>query len=312
MSLFRVLFLLVLLAAAAPLLLLALVLRARGVDVTSPALTAGGAAVLVALLISMVMARRVTTPLDALVHGALEIARGRFGQQVPHAGRTELSDLAYTFNFMSRQLEQYDSDNARLYAALERGYLDTIRALASAIDAKDPYTRGHSERVAALAVEIGRELKLDEPTLRILEFGGILHDVGKIGIPEQVLGKPARLTPEEFKVVQSHAVIGAEIVEGVEFLKSAEPAIRHHHERWDGKGYPDGLKGEAIPLIARILNAADTWDACTSERPYHPAASAEHGLSILAEIRGLQLDPTVHDAILRVLLRTGARGGAKA
>jgi len=312
MSLFRILFLLVLLAAVVPLALLALVLRASGVDVTSPAITAGVAAVLVALLISLMMARRVTTPLDALVQGALEIARGRFGQQVPHVGRTELSDLAYTFNFMSRQLELYDKDNARLYAALERGYVDTIKALASAIDAKDPYTRGHSERVARLAVEIGRELKLDDATLRVLEFGGILHDVGKIGIPEQVLGKPARLTPEEFKVVQSHALIGAEIVAGVEFLKSTAPAIRHHHERWDGQGYPDGLAGEEIPLVARILTAADTWDACTSKRPYHPAASAARGLTILAEVRGLQLDPTVHDATLRVLLRQGHLGGAAA
>jgi putative nucleotidyltransferase with HDIG domain len=223
-------------------------------------------------------------------------------------GRTEIADLAYTFNHMSRELAGIDGENHRLIAALERGYLDTIRALASAIDAKDPYTRGHSERVARLAVEIGRELKLDDATLRALEFGGILHDVGKIGVPEQVLGKPARLTPEEFKVVQAHAVIGAEIVEGVEFLRSAKPAIRHHHERWDGKGYPDGLAGEAIPLIARILNAADIWDACTSERPYHPAASATVGLSILAESRGVQLDPMVHDAILRVLLREGPQG----
>jgi putative nucleotidyltransferase with HDIG domain len=305
MRLFRVLFLLVLLAALAPLLLLVLVLRSRGVDLTSSALAAGTAAVLVALLIAMMMARRVTRPLDELVRGALEIARGRFGLQVAHVGRTELSDLAYTFNFMSRQLAQYDADNARLYAALERGYLETIRALASAIDAKDPYTRGHSERVARLAVEIGRELKLDDATLRVLEFGGILHDVGKIGIPEQVLGKPARLTPEEFTLVRSHAAIGAEIVEGVEFLKSAEPAIRHHHERWDGGGYPDGLSGESIPLIARILNAADTWDACTSERPYHPAASAAEGIAILAQIRGFQVDPTVHDAFLRVLTRLG-------
>jgi putative nucleotidyltransferase with HDIG domain len=312
MNLFRVLFLLVLLAAVVPLALLALVLRAHGVEVAAPAATAGVAAVLVALLVSLMMARRVTTPLDALVQGALEIARGRFGQQVPHVGRTELSDLAYTFNFMSRQLELYDKDNARLYAAMERGYVDTIQALASAIDAKDPYTRGHSERVARLAVEIGRELKLDDATLRVLEFGGILHDVGKIGVPEQVLGKPARLTPEEFKVVQSHALIGAEIVAGVEFLKSTAPAIRHHHERWDGKGYPDGLAGEDIPLIARILNAADTWDACTSKRPYHPAASAEQGLTILAQIRGLQLDPAIHDATVRVLLRQGHQGGAAA
>jgi putative nucleotidyltransferase with HDIG domain len=305
MNLFRILFLLLLLAAVAPLVLLGLVHRAGGLDVTSAALAATTAAVLLALFISLVLARRVTKPLDELVHGALEIARGRFGLQVAHVGRTELSDLAYTFNFMSSQLAQYDQDNVRLYAALERGYLDTIRALASAIDAKDPYTRGHSERVARLAVETGRELELDDATLRVLEFGGILHDVGKIGIPEQVLGKPSSLTPEEFTLVRSHALIGAEIVHGVEFLKSAEPAIRHHHERWDGRGYPDGLAGEAIPLIARILNAADTWDACTSERPYHPAASAATGITILAEIRGRQTDPRVHDALLRALARLG-------
>jgi putative nucleotidyltransferase with HDIG domain len=312
MKLFRVLFLLVLLAAVAPLSLLALALRAKGIEVASPTLAAGLAAVLLALLISLVMARRVTTPLDELVRGALDIARGRFGRQVVHAGRTELSDLAYTFNFMSRQLERYDSDNTRLYEALERAYLETIRALASAIDAKDPYTRGHSDRVAKLAVEIGRELGLDDADLRVLEFSGILHDVGKIGIPEHVLQKPARLTPEEYLVVRSHAAIGAEIVEGVEFLKTAEPAIRHHHERWDGKGYPDGLAGEAIPLIARIINAADTWDACTSERPYHPARSATEVFSIMAQLRGAQLDPDVHDATLRVLLRLGHQTGAVA
>jgi putative nucleotidyltransferase with HDIG domain len=312
MKLFRVLFLLVLLGALAPLALLALTLHARGVEVLSPAVTAGLSAVVLAALISLVMARRVTTPLDELVRGALDIARGRFGRQVVHAGRTELSDLAYTFNFMSRQLERYDGDNARLFAALERAYLETIRALASAIDAKDPYTRGHSERVAKLAVEIGRELGLDAAQLRTLEFSGILHDVGKIGVPEQVLQKPAKLTPEEFLVVRSHAAIGAEIIEGVEFLKSAEPAIRHHHERWDGKGYPDGLAGEAIPLIARIINAADTWDACTSERPYHRARSAAEVISIMAQLRGAQLDPNVHDATLRVLMRMGHKVGAMA
>jgi len=312
MKLFRVLFLLVLLAAVAPLALLAAVLRARGVDLAWPVLTAGLSAVLLALVISLVMARRVTTPLDELVRGALDIARGRFGRQVTHTGRTELSDLAYTFNFMSRQLEQYDKDNVRLYAALERAYLETIRALASAIDAKDPYTRGHSDRVAQLAVEIGRELGLDEAELRTLEFSGILHDVGKIGIPEQVLLKPSRLTAEEFAVVKAHSVIGAEIVRGVEFLKGAEPAIRHHHERWDGTGYPDGLAGESIPLIARILNAADTWDACISERPYHPARTPSEVVPIMAEARGAQLDPKVHDAILRVLMRQGQNPVARA
>ena len=312
MKLFRVLFLLVLLAALAPLAMLAISLRAHGVEALSPALTAALAAVLLALLISLVMARRVTTPLDELVKGALDIARGRFGRQVVHAGKTELSDLAYTFNFMSRQLERYDADNVRLYGALENAYLETIRALASAIDAKDPYTHGHSERVSKLSVEIGRELGLDDAELKILEYSGILHDVGKIGIPEQVLLKPSRLTAEEFTVVKSHSAIGAEIVEGVEFLKTTEPAIRHHHERWDGKGYPDGLAGEEIPLIARIVNAADTWDACTSERPYHPARTPSEVVPIMAEARGAQLDPKVHDAILRVLMRQGQNPVAQA
>ena len=210
---------------------------------------------------------------------------------------------------MSRELASYDGENRRLIAALERGYLDTIRSLASAIDAKDPYTRGHSERVAALSVEIGRELGLDEPALLSLRYAGILHDIGKIGVPEQVLRKPARLTPAETTLVRSHAVVGAEIVEGIDFLRSAEPAIRHHHERWDGKGYPDGLAAGAIPLLARIINAADTWDACTSERPYQRAYSAPEVVAILATLRGTQIDPSVHEAILRVLQRRGTMKG---
>jgi putative nucleotidyltransferase with HDIG domain len=311
MKLFRVLFLGSLAAAALPVALLVALLwtggprRPGGLLAAAGAATGAGAAGAAALL-----ARRVTRPLGDLVHGALDIARGRFGKEVKVASRDELGDLAYTFNHMSRELASYDGENRRLIAALERGYLETIRALASAIDAKDPYTRGHSERVAALSVEIARELGFDETAMVTVRYAGLLHDIGKIGVPEQVLRKPGRLTPEERTLIMSHAVVGAEIVEGISFLGGAEPAIRHHHERWDGAGYPDGLKGEAIPLVARVVNAADTWDACTSERPYQRAYSAPEVVGILDTLRGAQLDPAVHDAITRVLQRRGTMKGA--
>ena len=310
MKLFRPVFLAILAASLAPAALLALLMRGAGDRLSGGVLAAAGAASLVAALaVALLLARRVTDPLRELVRGALDIARGRFGREVKVSGRDEVADLAYTFNHMSRELAGFDGENHRLIAALERGYLDTIRALASAIDAKDPYTRGHSERVATLSVEIGRELGLAGPALLALEYAGVLHDIGKIGVPEQLLRKPDRLTPEELTLVRSHAVVGAEIVEGISFLREAEPAIRHHHERWDGAGYPDGLKGEAIPLIARIVNAADTWDACTSERPYQRAYSAPEVVSILAKLRDQQIDPAVHDAILKVLARRGEMRG---
>jgi putative nucleotidyltransferase with HDIG domain len=311
MKLARPLFLLALAAALLPAGLLAALLAAAGAP-PSPRLLVltFGVALLVAVAVAAALAVPLTTRLRELVRGALEIARGRFGREVKVSGRDEVADLAYTFNHMSRELAGFDGENRRLIAALERGYLDTIRALASAIDAKDPYTRGHSERVASLSVEIGRELGLTGPALLALEYAGVLHDIGKIGVPEQLLRKPARLTPEELTLVRSHAVVGAEIVEGIAFLRDAEPAIRHHHERWDGGGYPDGLRGDAIPLIARIVNAADTWDACTSERPYQRAYSAPEVVAILATLRGLQIDPAVHDAILAVVSRRGQRRGA--
>ncbi|MBK9516997.1 MAG: HD-GYP domain-containing protein [Anaeromyxobacter sp.] len=311
MKLFRTLLLATVAAGVVPLALLVLLLRVGGVEPPFAMLGAAVAAsVASSLAVAALVARRVTSPLGELVHGALDIARGRFGREVKVAVRDELGDLAYTFNHMSRELASYDGENRRLIAALERGYLDTIRALASAIDAKDPYTRGHSERVAALSVEIAREFAFDEASLVAVRYAGLLHDIGKIGVPEQVLRKPARLTPEELTLVRSHAVVGAEIVEGIDFLKAAEPGIRHHHERWDGAGYPDGLRGEAIPLVARIVNAADTWDACTSERPYQRAYSAPEVVAILATLRGAQVDPAVHDAISRVLARRGTMTGA--
>lgn len=288
-------------AAAVPALVLGAQLAVSGH--TLVAVASACASLAFAALLAAAFARGLAEPLTGLVRGALDIARGRFGRQVPVAGRSEIGDLAYTFNYMSRELARQDAENARLIAALERGTLETVRSLTGAIDAKDPYTRGHNARVAALAVEIGRELGCDAATLQALEYGGLLHDVGKIGVPEALLRKTVPLTGPEMSLMRQHPAIGADIVREVELLRDALPAIRNHHERWDGGGYPDGLVGPAIPIVARIVNAADTWDACTSSRPYQPALEAAEVLGILVRLRGAQIDPAVHDALLAVLHR---------
>ncbi len=309
MRLFRSILALMLVASAAPSVVLgwALLRQSRGgVDARS-AVAAALAALLLAAVLSAWFARRLVRPVSECVRGALDIARGRFGRQVQVSVRNEIGELAYTFNHMSRELESYDQENRRLIAALEAGYLATIRSLASAIDAKDPSTRGHSQRVSELAVEIGRELGAPEEDLKTLAYGGLLHDIGKIGIPEAILHKTSALADVERDLMRAHPAIGSEILRGVEFLESALPAVRNHHERWDGQGYPDRLVGEAIPLIARIVNAADTFDACTTSRPYQPVMTAEAAIAVLAELRGVQIDPAVCDALVRVV-RTHTSG----
>ena len=308
MRLQRSLLLLALLASAGPTAVAtALLVRERGGVHPGDALAIGGSLAL-ALLLAGAVARSAARPIGELVRGVLDVARGRFGLQVQVSARNELGDLAYSFNHMSRELASYDQENQRLIAALERGYLDTIRSLAAAVDAKDPYTRGHAERVAALSVEIGRELGLPREQLQALEYGGILHDIGKIGIPDAILSKREPLTDEEMALVRGHSATGAEIVSEVEFLGDAVPAIRHHHERWDGGGYPSGLEAGEIPLVARIVNIADTWDACTSRRPYQAPMAPEAVVAILEGLRGAQTDPRVHDALVAVLRRRGHMG----
>ncbi len=260
-------------------------------------------AVVAAVALSAWFAHRLARPVAECVRGALDVARGRFGQQVAVTARNEVGELAYAFNHMSRELARYDAENRRLIAALERGYLDTLRSLASAIDAKDPSTHGHSQRVADLSLAIGRELGLDARRLEALAYGGLLHDIGKIGVPGAILHKAEALSESELAQMRAHPVIGADILRGVEFLGDAAPAVRSHHERWDGTGYPDRLAGEAIPLVARIVNAADTFDACTWPRPYQATMSAQEALEVVARLRCKQVDPAVCDALDHVIRR---------
>ena len=184
--------------------------------------------------------------------------------------------------------------NANLYNSLEKNYLQTIQALAQAIEAKDRSTRGHSERVTKLAIEIARELNINRENIEILQYASILHDIGKIAVEEEILNKPGKLTEAEYERIKIHPVKGEEIIGPITFLDNVKPIIRHHHERFDGKGYPDQMKGNEIPLLARILSVADVFDALVSDRPYRVfRMSHEEALAEIQKCSGTQFDPEI-------------------
>lgn len=184
---------------------------------------------------------------------------------------------------------------------LEDVLFNTVRSLVAAIDAKDPYTRGHSQRVYQTSVAIARHLGLSRPLLQTLTWSALLHDVGKIAIPFRILAKPTSLTPEEYEIVKTHPVRGCVVIEPIPQLRSVLPGIRHHHERWDGLGYPDGLAGHDIPLIARIIAVADTYDAMVTTRAYRTARTHEAAVEEIRISAGTQLDPDIVDAFLELV-----------
>lgn len=194
--------------------------------------------------------------------------------------------------------------NSKLYSDIKENYIRTIKALAIAVDAKDTYTHGHSENVMNIAEEIAREMNLDEKNIGIIRDAGLLHDIGKIGIPGYILNKPGPLTYEEFNgIMKTHSALGANIVKDVPFLQGLYKLILHHHEHYDGSGYPDGIKGEQIPLGARILHVADAFEAMTSNRPYRSSLGEVEALKRLVEAKSIQFDPLVIDAFLRFAYR---------
>jgi putative nucleotidyltransferase with HDIG domain len=190
-------------------------------------------------------------------------------------------------------------DSKRHVEKLNLMYLSTVETLATAIDAKDEVTHGHIRRVQGAAVGLARELGItDEETLKAIEAGGLLHDTGKIAVPEHILNKPGKLTPAEFEKMKLHAPIGAEILSSIDFPYPVVPIVRHHHENWDGTGYPDGLRGTDIPIGARILSVVDCFDALTSDRPYRSRMTNEVAIAILLERRGTMYDPAIVDAFV--------------
>ncbi len=217
----------------------------------------------------------VVNPVEGRAIGALEIERGQ-----------------YVASLIAAQ-----SHNARIYADLKDLLFGIIRALTAAIDAKDPYTSGHSERVARIAVRIAEEMGMPPHKRSDLYLTGLLHDVGKIGIDDDVLKKVGALTPEEYRRIQEHVEIGVTILRDLKKLRHILPGVRHHHESLDGTGYPDGLAGDEIPIEARILAVADSFDAMSSNRPYRRRLSPMQIDDILAKGRGSQWDPEVVDAL---------------
>jgi putative nucleotidyltransferase with HDIG domain len=188
---------------------------------------------------------------------------------------------------------------------ISRSYPESLEVLAAAVEAKHPYTRGHSARVADLAVRVAQRLGLGSERLRTIAAGGLLHDIGKIGVPDAILNKPGPLSPEERSQIEEHTGAGWEIARKAHSLGGALDVVRHHHERVDGSGYPDGLPGHSISLEAKIVSVVDVWDALTSERSYRPAWSPEQALEIMEEGRGSQFDPRCLDALLAVLEKAG-------
>jgi putative nucleotidyltransferase with HDIG domain len=206
-----------------------------------------------------------------------------------------------------RQLERYAADLREVFKRerasaqeLRASYMATVRALSNAVEARDAYTGKHAERVAAYGVELARTSGLDLTANQQVEFGFLLHDVGKVAVPDAILFKPEPLTDEEYALIARHPVVGAEILRDVTFLGEAKLVVRHHHERWDGAGYPDGLHGDDIPLAARVFAVADTLDALTTDRPYRPAVGWNEAREVIRSNAGGQFDPAVvhaYDAI---------------
>ncbi len=266
-------------------------------ELNRQALTLVVAVTLVTLVLGYLFAVAITAPIHSLAASTRAISRGEFHERTSVRGAREISELAETFNKMADDIEDYV---ARLKRAAEENrelFLGSIRMLAAAIDEKDPYTRGHSDRVARYSVIIGEQLGLDAEQLDKLRISALLHDVGKIGVDDRVLKKPGALTPDEFDLMKQHPVKGANIMRPVAQLKDMLPGIELHHEQVDGCGYPYGLRGDQIPLMARIIAVADTLDAITTNRPYQSAMSLDYALQRIRKSVDTKFDRTVVDAL---------------
>jgi putative nucleotidyltransferase with HDIG domain len=216
-------------------------------------------------------------------------------------GAAEISELAETFNHMAGDIEQFVVQLRQAADQNHELFLGSIRMLAAAIDEKDPYTRGHSGRVAKYSILIAQQLGLGAEELEKIRISALLHDVGKIGVDDRVLKKPGALTPEEFSLMKQHPLKGANIMRPVAQLKEMLPGIELHHEHVDGGGYPHGIQGDEIPLMARIIAVADTLDAMTTNRPYQTAMDLEFAMNRIVELANTKFDAAVVDALSRVV-----------
>ncbi len=246
------------------------------------------------LLVASHRIRQNMEPLAKLREGTRRLAAKDFNTRVHISSRDEFEELAGSFNDMARQV-------GALFDELEDLSWSTITTLARTIDAKSHWTAGHSERVSQMAVLIARTMGLPDDELERLHRGGLLHDIGKIGIPVYILDKDGALSDEEMQTMKDHVTIGARILEPLKALADVLPIVLYHHERFDGLGYPEGLSGTDIPFLARILCVADTFDALRSERPYRPGSNAEESLEVIVDCSGTQFDPEAVEAFVEVV-----------
>ena len=249
-------------------------------------------------LIGKIFSRGITKPLEALSNEATAMASGDLERVFPTKNKDEIGRLARTLNYMAERIRAAMKEREELMMGI-------MTALTRSIDAKSEWTAGHSERVTKYAELIGRKLKLTDDQLRNLMISAILHDIGKIAVPEDILDKPSRLTEEEFSIVRKHPDIGANIIEDIPAYSDVIlPGILHHHERWDGKGYPTGLEGESIPLFARIIAVADVFDAISAERPYRKAMSEDEVEKFIRDNMGKMFDPEITELFISIILDT--------
>ena len=245
------------------------------------------------------LARSISRPIDELSRSvqAMATTRDLGTRLMPTGSSRELDGFTWAFNDLMDALTSADAE-------VQSAYVAAIRGLAAALDARDPYTAGHSERVSLLSVAVGRQLGLSDTELEVLRIGALLHDIGKIGVPDAVLQKPGRLSTEEYEVIKTHTTLGARILSTVPFLAAHVPIVELHHERPDGRGYPRGLAGDDIPLVAAIVHVADAYDAITTARAYRGARPADAAVSEIRRCTGSDFSAPVVEALVRALPAT--------
>jgi HD-GYP domain-containing protein (c-di-GMP phosphodiesterase class II) len=248
---------------------------------------------LLTILTGLFFANKLTHPVRELASGAHRIASGDFSKRISVTSRTELGDLGNSFNIMTDQIERFIGDLQRSAEENRQLFIGTVKALAAAIDGKDPYTRGHSERVSRFSMASAQRLGLSDEEVEKIRISALLHDVGKISIDDKILKKPAALTDEEYEIMKGHPQKGYKIMSQIPAMKEFLPGMYMHHEMVNGKGYPQGLKGDEIPLMGKIVAVADTFDAMTTDRPYQKAMKFEDALARIETFVGTRYDETV-------------------
>jgi HD-GYP domain-containing protein (c-di-GMP phosphodiesterase class II) len=257
-------------------------------------------------------ARQLTSPILELVAAAKRIADGDLSTRIEAKSIKEVETLGSAFNLMSDRLEEHIAELAKAAQENRELFVGTVKALAAAIDGKDKYTRGHSERVARFSVAIGKRMGMPETELETLRISALLHDVGKIAIDDNILKKPAALTNDEFEIMKTHPQRGFKIMSQIPAMKEFLPGMYMHHEMVNGEGYPQGLRDDQIPMQAKIVSVADTFDAMTTDRPYQKGMNLDDALNRIRSFVGTRYDGKVVEALVHACAEGQIRpvGGA--